>query len=681
MKTWRVVVFVATIGVIAAPAVAVNASTAVSASGSPTRLAGLAPRVPVGATRLGPLPPAQQLAIDVVLRPSHPDQLAVLLHDLYDPTSARYQQWLTPHEFSDEFGPSRAEVARVTAWLHTRGLRNTGLDGMAVHANGSAQTVARAFGIAFSRYRLSGDSTGYLPSAAPVVPQALSDDIATVLGISDTVRFNQALDRTPRTTLTPHPARRLISHAAGTACAQATDFADGSFWTPDQIGRSYHVNGLFAAGLTGKATTIALFELARSRANDTSGYFSCFGLHNHVTVNPIDGGATPSLDGSLETEIDIQEAATQAPGASILSYEAPNSAVGAYDAYNQIVQDNRAQVVSTSWGICEAELTGPNDNLDALHTVFQQAAAQGQTIFAASGDAGSEDCYHGFRFGPSETLQVDNPADDPFVTGVGGTALEEPVAEPVWNDCEGERNDACASNGAGAGGGGQSRDFKRPDWQPLATGATCTTCREVPDLSANAGVGETFYFQGSWTAIGGTSIAAPKLAGITADIDQGCDTARIGDVAPKLAALVAAHADNTAVVGVTTGVNWTTFTLETPGSNDLTRTNAGMFKTAPGFNLATGFGVPNAPGLACPQVTAITPKTGPPGAHVTLHGIGLEHATITFDTTPADVLAATPTSAIVVAPPGTGTATITATDPIGTGNHPTTFTYSNNLHE
>src|SRR6185503_13289483 len=193
--------------------------------------------------------------------------------------------------------------------------------------------------------------------------------------------------------------------------------------------------------------------------------------------------ALPDANGSLEANIDIQEAATQAPGATIISYEAPNTAQGEYDAYNKIVDDNTAQVVSTSWGKCEALLEAePNGSIfiDALHTLFKQAAAQGQTVFAAAGDTGSADCYDGTTTPPSDTLQVDNPADDPFVSGVGGTALERAGLEPVWNDCEGRSGTSCAANGQKAGGGGQSQHFGRPRWQPVAANATCTTCRLVP---------------------------------------------------------------------------------------------------------------------------------------------------------------------------------------------------------
>ena len=626
---------------------------------------------------------AQPLSISIVLRPSHADQLGALLNDLYDPNSPRYGAWLPTGEFNREFGPSPDQISEVTSWLHAKGLGNTSVQGMAVHVTAAAHDVAHAFGVSFARYRLAPGATGYIASAAPLVPSAVAAGITTIVGLSDTVRFHSALVRTPGKRITSAAAPRAAagfaspSYTSPHTCSQATNLADNAYWTPRQVGNLYHVNDLHAAGLTGKGKTIALLELGSSRPADTAAYMRCFGLHNTVSVVRVDSGGTPDLTGTLEAEIDTQVAVTQAPGATILSYEAPNDATGEYDAYSRIVSDNRAQVVSTSWGNCELALAAEapfrgQPVIDALHTLFQQAAAQGQSVFAATGDTGSEDCY-GDPTTPSETLQVDNPADDPFVTGVGGTSLLQPGVEPVWNECEGFVGNSCAVVGR-AGGGGVSRHFPRPRWQPLAPGSTCSTCRQVPDISANAGAGETFYdsdfsVSNHWDAVGGTSIAAPLLAGVAADIAQGCQGGRLGHLAPRLHALAATHAYGSAFTDVTTGINWRqNITIETPGSIDLTRNHAGAFKTAKGFDLATGLGVPIASGLACPRITSMTPNHGFAGMRVTLHGVGLERATIKFGTRTAKVLSAGPKRAVVVVPTGGGTVAVGGKSPIGAGN-------------
>src|SRR5262249_37797195 len=149
-----------------------------------------------------------------------------------------------------------------------------------------------------------------------------------------------------------------------------------------------------------------------------------------------------------------------------------------------------------------------------MHALFVQSAAQGQTIFTASGDSGSEGCLFQTE---SSKLAVDSPSNDPLVTAVGGTSLlfksskTAPFKEPVWNDCQTATTPICGLENGGAGGGGKSTIFPRPPWQPPTQ---CANCRGVPDLAANAGIGEAFASGGHWSLVGGTSISAPHLAGI-----------------------------------------------------------------------------------------------------------------------------------------------------------------------
>jgi len=681
MKRTHAIAGLALLGLLTVPVPAFAAGT--SAATVPTepaavRLATLAPQVPTGASRLGTLASTQQLTITVALRPSHADRLSALLHDLYDPTSAQYEQWLAPGQFIQEFGPTRAQIDTVTAWLHHQGLNDTTVEGMAIRARGDTAHVAHAFSVSFARYRLGDHSSGYIASAAPLLPRAVAADVTSIVGLSDTIRLKTSLEvATANGTRGRRPAlsaaAQATTPAATTGCTTAKVFAGNKFWTPSQIGHFYGVNNLFAAGLSGKGKTVALVEFAPSVATDTNSFLSCFGLHNRVSVEQINGGAPTDPNGTVETEIDIQQAAAQAPGASIVSYEAPNTGAGEYDVYNRIVTEDKAQVVSTSWGDCESNVESAGNFIDAIHTVFQQAAAQGQSVFAASGDSGSEGCFDGTTSAASESLDVDHPADDPLVTGVGGTSLVNAGSEPVWNDCEGEVGVACAQSGGGASGGGLSRHFARPSWQPLAAHAICSTCREVPDISANAGVYETFFDSG-WIAVGGTSIAAPTLAGLAADLDQGSTNGRIGDFAPKLSALAARHVYGTALTDVNTGVNWNTLTLETPGSTDLTRTHGGTYQTAAGFDLASGFGTPLAYGLSCPEIFGVSPNHAKAGARVAVHGLGLEKATIKFGPNVAPVISANAKSAVVIVPNGSRTRAVSGTDAMCTGNRRVTFT-------
>ena len=688
MRRTATVALVALAGLATIPA---RALADTPASAESIRPAALTPSVPRGATRLGGLPPAKPLTIEVVLEPSNSAVLDALITAQSDPASPSYEHWLTPAQFAEAFGPNAASVDATTTWLHGKGLSATSVQGSVVRATGTAQAVADALGVSFSSYELASGATGYAAASAPLVPRALAGEITTIIGLSDTVRFDNRLELPPSTLAggtraTPRPLARAVPHAAPKACANARNYAGSQFWTPDQVAAIYGVNDLVAQGQRGQGKTIGLLELAPSRPSDTQHFLSCFGLHNRVTVTNVDGGATPDEFGTLEADIDIQEAAAHAPGAAIRSYEAPNDGIGEFDAYNRMIHDNIA-VISTSWGRCELALDDAPGFIDGIHNLFRQAAAQGQSIFAASGDKGSEDCYDPADSSPNTTLQVDNPADDPLVTGVGGTALRAPGHEPVWNDCEGETSGACAAVNGDATGGGQSKHFKRPSWQPVSADATCTTCRQVPDVAANAGVPETFYDSDfpagadpgpdSWVAVGGTSIAAPKLVGIVADIASACTSGRLGDFAPKLAALSAKNVYGTALTDVKTGfdASGAVAHVVTPGDNDLTRNNSRKFKATTGFDLTTGFGTPLARGLSCPQITSLSPGRGKAGTHVTVHGLGLERATIKFGSVKAQVLSSSATSATVVAPAAKGAVSVSGSDPIGTGTHHALFEY------
>ena len=139
----------------------------------------------------------------------------------------------------------------------------------------------------------------------------------------------------------------------------------------------------------------------------------------------VDGGAGHGA-GSDEAAFDIENLIGFAPGAKVLVYQGRNAQSGApgsgpFDTFAAIVNQDRAQVVSVSWGGCEAQLG--RSAARAENTLFQQAAVQGQSIVAADGDDGAQDCDTP-KHPNAKRLAVDDPASQPFVTGVGGTTLQ-----------------------------------------------------------------------------------------------------------------------------------------------------------------------------------------------------------------------------------------------------------------
>ena len=170
---------------------------------------------------------------------------------------------------------------------------------------------------------------------------------------------------------------------------------------------------------------------------------------------PVDGGQTGGA-GAGEAALDIENLSALAPGATIDVYEAPNTEAGSLDEFGRIVADDNASVVSTSAGLCESAMVADEPGVQQVENLlFEQAAAQGQTVVAASGDSGSSDCgTDGIRPVPPP-LSVDDPASQPYVLAVGGTSVSAGPGAP----------ESAWGNAGGGGGGGPSRTWTAPGWQ------------------------------------------------------------------------------------------------------------------------------------------------------------------------------------------------------------------------
>jgi hypothetical protein len=625
--------------------------------------------------------------LQVELAPSDPAGLASLLADLYNPASPDYHAWLSPGAFARDFPPSPGAAAQVSAWLSGLGLHATRASGDSISAQGSSAQVTRGLGVSFDRYREHDGAVVYASHGTPEIPAPLVGEVSGVLGLTDApVEMAQiaptSIGRGAERAQAGGAERAQAggaeraqaggaerAQAAGptiSACTTASQLAstdDG--YTANVVGAHYGISTLVGDGADGSGQKIGVFELASSSATDIGTYESCFNLHNSISVVPVDGGGGSDADDTVEADLDIEQAATQAPDAAIVSYEGPNTLTGVIDIWQQIVDADAVAVVSNSWGVCEPE---GNDEMSAVDPLLEQAAAQGQAIFSGSGDDGSEDCFDP----PGDTntaLAVDYPASNPWVTAVGGTSLSLNGSEVVWNGCLGV-TPPTGCDESGGGGGGVSSYEAKPTWQSgLVTpaGFTCgaegTNCREVPDISANAGVPEIFYAGGSWGAFTGTSVAAPMVAGLWADRQSACVHPASGDAAPILYE-VAANG------GYGAGLNDIT-----QGENDFTQSHGGQFGAGAGYDLASGLGSPIAPGLACAEVTSVESSQAPAGTQVTVNGLGLAGATITFGGAKATVVSGTASAETVVVPPGSGTVTVSATSPLGEGPATATFVY------
>ena len=293
-------------------------------------------------------------------------------------------------------------------------------------------------------------------------------------------------------------------------------------------------------------------------------YFQNIGQTNQVPITLLstDGTSTTCLASSgcddTEQTLDITQAIGMAPGmTSLVVY------VGSTDAHilNAMATANPLNAqLSISWA-----WRPPDPATDDPY--FMEFAAQGQSVFAAAGDSGS--------WSPSTTYVF--PADDPYVTSVGGTDLQTSSAAGPWS----------SETAWIDGGGGISPDYYLiPSWQTGAA-VSCPLCstayRDGPDISGNANW--SFYVCANQTActanyFGGTSFAAPMWAGYLAlanqqSVAQGNGT--LGFINPALYALASGSGYSTDFHDVTSGSNG--------------------YAAASGFDLATGLGSPNGAAL------------------------------------------------------------------------------------
>jgi subtilase family serine protease len=476
---------------------------------------------------------------------------------------------------------------------------------------------------------------------------------------------------------TPRSQATLAPQTGGPTptCSNATGLArPGGPYTINQVADAYGFAPLYGSGDLGSGVTVGLYELEPFSQSDINAYQQCFGTS--ATVQVI-GSAGSTGAGSGEAALDIENVIGLAPDATIKVYEGTNGGSGPYDLLQSIVDDpTPAQVVSDSWGMCEADLGKPD--IEAEEPLFQQAAVEGQTFLAASGDSGATGC------GAADPVNPDDPASQQYVTGVGGTTLSAagpPPTESVWN--------TLANPGGGASGGGISTVWPMLAYQlnanvpgvinQYSSDAPCgqsTDCREVPDVAADAdpNTGYVIAWDNTWAVIGGTSAAAPVWAGLIALADAS-DT---GSCAPRtpLGFL------NPNLYSIAAGAN-AADAFNDIVSGDNNPAGSGDYPATTGYDLATGLGTPIAtdgakPGLvsqlcaapanafAPPAVSGLSVRDAPSGAQLTITGTNFSSgATVSFGSIAAAAASVTdPGHITATVPSGSGTVDVTVT----TGN-------------
>lgn len=533
-------------------------------------------------------------SFDVTLASAHPEAEQAFIASLYNTASANYHHFLTPTSFAATFGATPASIANLTSYFESFGLTVSALSTshVTMKVTGRTPAISRALDAHVASVRVApGTLVAALTSSASL-PADLASSVTAISGLSaiapDSTSLKTAHAATP---VAPSTCSATGSPTANVPSSQT----DGSGYNVQQEAQLYNLSPYWAKGINGTGETVALYELAAYDSADVSSYFSCYGISPTITAIPVDGGAASGIgslsgNGTIEATMDVEELGALAPGAALEVYETADSGTGPTDEYQKIADDNSASIVSTSWGQCELD---PSGNPSAELPIFEQMAAQGQTVISAAGDSGSTDCSgdSNVSLSAQNAVAADDPASQPWVTGVGGLLVSQisPLTETVWNE---------GANSGSAGGGGMSTLWSRPSWQNASGITSSDTMRMEPDLSVIASQESGFiaYITESsngicpagssgcgWQVVGGTSIGAPLVSALVATASENCGSSRLGFINPTLYANQA-----------------TAFNDVTTGSNDLT--GGQNYEAAAGYDMASGLGSPSAQFIAdlCP---------------------------------------------------------------------------------
>jgi subtilase family serine protease len=564
---------------------------------------------------LGAADPNSVTHFRVYLPLTHTDVLERLLQSQTDTTSPNYHQWLTPAQFKQQFGPSPADVAKTRQLLEAEGFTVVGEKTQNLEVEGPVAAVERMFNTQIEKVQMK---PGHVALAAADrhlnLPQSLASMGAVIPEFAPHLRAHvhsevQRLvtNATALSALSPlatsSPAPRL---ATAFSFYYANDLNEAyqlpSFQTEvtplfsrhqEQIaGVGAHI-GILISSVIDPADLALEFNSTISAGGGAAVDAQAYTANSNlpvptVTIRAVDDGSGPFVPftpDSDEASLDTQMSLGTAPGATETLYNIPilsdDEIVAGYTAINE---DNVVDVVSSSFGECELdflpEANGGTDFtsiLKTFHALFQQGNAQGITFLASSGDNGAPDCLsfsfdNNPRNGTKFVLGVENPADDPNVTAVGGTNLQT-VASPGVDDAKYLSENAnfdprvpaefelqngsivSVGNNTWGSGGGFSKIFSKPLYQFLVdTGSN--QHRAVPDVSLMMGgcPGDAdinaqnceilprsaviVWIGGVPSLLIGTSSASPEMAGVLAlavELNHG----RLGNVNPLIYSLSA----------------------------------------------------------------------------------------------------------------------------------------------
>jgi hypothetical protein len=363
----------------------------------------------------------------LILTLKRPDAQESALHqflaDVQTKGSPNYHKWLTPAQFGQKYGPADSDLAQVESWLQSHGfsIDKVGAGRTAIEFSGTTGQVANAFHTSLHTYSVNGE-VHHANATNPQIPSALAPVIAGVGSLNDFHAKSQA--QTLGRAKYDATSHKVIPQWTTPDGAGGVYYAVG----PKDFATQYNVTPLYSAGTNGAGQTIGIINESNIDLGIVQAYRKLFALDTnsaapnlpHIIIDGNDPGLyTPAL---TEAYLDVEMAGAVAPQATVNLYIAASTDYndGLDLAMLRAVEDDTATVLSLSFGTCEAEEGA--GYLAYINSLWEQAAAQGQTVMVSSGDNSSAGCDNqNDPFDAADGLQINGLASTPWNIAVGGT--------------------------------------------------------------------------------------------------------------------------------------------------------------------------------------------------------------------------------------------------------------------
>jgi subtilase family serine protease len=463
--------------------------------------------------------PLEHMLLTLLPDAAQQDALNQFVDAQYNRESPYYHQWLTPEQYGERFGASESDAAQIVNWLQGHGMavEEVTAGRRSIIFSGTAAQVQAVFHTAIHAYKI-GDEVHHANVKDPEIPAALVQVVGGVVSLHD---FHSG----PMHSLVRKPSPEFSSGGA-------------YYLAPGDFATIYDLGPLYQQAINGSGQSVAIVARSNIKIADARQFRTFFGLPANdpqIIVNGTDPGIW-NPDEETEADLDVEWSGAVARNATIkfVVSKSTNSSDGVDLSAQYIVNHNLAPVMSTSFGLCEASLGSSGNSF--LSSLWQQAAAEGITVFVSSGDSGVAGCDSASAATATHGRAVNGLCSTQYSVCVGGTELND-VSNPTlyWAASNAAGTQASAlsyipevvwnASGPGYGlwasGGGASTLYAKPSWQ-AGTGVPADGKRDVPDvaLSSAGHDGYIIYQEGELCVVGGTSAASPSFAGVMALVVQ-----------------------------------------------------------------------------------------------------------------------------------------------------------------